>query len=136
MYEENNKVPEKEIEQSKKDRIKAYNDFVRKQHKNIFDHHQNHHSEAAKGEAISHKKFTRRVRQLNGSLQITDRGRTNDSEKAYESTDLESRPRKSHSDIQEEGLKNLRHMKSMVEEHLQKQKFDNYKPEMHFILEK
>ena len=96
LHEERNKVTDKEVEQSKKDRIRAYNDLVRKQHKEIYDHHQNHQVDIEEVEAINHKKFIRRVRKIDGSMRVTDKGgKTIETERRYESTNLEGRKRRS-----------------------------------------
>lgn len=70
MIDEKYPINQKDIEQSKKDRIKAYNDHLRSFHQEIYATHKDQKIEA---ETISNQKFIKRVRNMNGSMNITNR---------------------------------------------------------------
>ncbi len=69
MVEEKYPVSSKQIEQSKRDRIRAYNENVRSIHQDTMmvpDQRQK-----IQAETISNQKFVKRVRNMNGSMSVT-----------------------------------------------------------------
>lgn len=70
MIEEKYPLNPRELQQSKKDRIKAYNDHLRSFHQDNYAHNKQQRIEA---ETISNQKFVKRVRNMNGSMNITNR---------------------------------------------------------------
>ena len=71
MLDEKYPTNAKEIEQSKKDRIKAYASIVRS---SIKSHGDRAAGDLLESQAVSKQKFVRRVRNINGSLTITHKG--------------------------------------------------------------
>lgn len=71
MLDEKYPIASKEIEQSKKDRIKAYDSIVRQ---SIKSHPERVAGQTLEVQSTSNQKFIRRVRKLNGSLTISHRG--------------------------------------------------------------
>lgn len=69
MIEEKYPLNNRDVEQSKKDRIKAYNDHLRSFHQETFNQKQ----QRIEAETISNQKFVKRVRNMNGSMNITNR---------------------------------------------------------------
>ena len=67
MIDEKYPIQYRDIEQSKKDRIKAYNQQIRSVHQDIYQEHRN----KVESETSNHQRFIRRVRKMNGSMNIT-----------------------------------------------------------------
>ena len=72
MIEEKYPINQKDIEQSKKDRIRAYNEHLRSFHQDVYGN-QNQKEQKIEAETISNQKFVKRVRNMNGSMNITNR---------------------------------------------------------------
>ena len=71
MLEERYPMSAKELEQSKKDRVKAYDSIIRQSIKS-HSHSDRAPGQTLEGQGISNQKFVRRVRNINGSLTITN----------------------------------------------------------------
>ena len=71
MLEEKYPLSAKDLEQSKKERIKAYDSIVRR---SLKSHPERAAGQTLEAESMSHQKFVRRVRNNNGSLTISNNG--------------------------------------------------------------
>lgn len=111
MIEEKYPLNSRDVEQSKKDRIRAYNEYLRSfHHKN----HEEKQQQRVDAETISNQKFVKRVRNMNGSMNITNR-----QQDALNKGPRSDRPeRKSAEDIDhyKQGIQNLAFVKNMVRE--------------------
>ena len=70
MLEQKYPMSTRDVDQSKKDRIKAYDSIVRQSLKSQSDRGP---GETLEGKSVNNQKFVRRVRNLNGSLTVTNR---------------------------------------------------------------
>ncbi len=111
MIDEKYPINQKEIEQSKKDRIKAYNEHLRSFHHETLAPHKDQKIEA---ETISNQKFVKRVRNMNGSMNITNRQQeTVDKDHHSERAERKSAEDR---DPYKHGIQNLAFLKSMMRE--------------------
>lgn len=72
MLEEKYPLANKDVEQSKKERIKAYDHIIRQELKHNIS--KGDSSNALEGQTVANQKFVRRVRNMNGSLTVSNRG--------------------------------------------------------------
>jgi hypothetical protein len=107
MIEEKYPLNARDLEQSKKDRIKAYNDHLRSFHQDNYASKQ----QRIEAETISNQKFVKRVRNMNGSMNITNR-----QQDALNDHHSDRPERKSAEDVDhyKQGIQNLAYVKSMI----------------------
>jgi hypothetical protein len=119
MLEEKYPLDGREVEQSKRDRIKAYNQHIRQTQKQ-------QEAPSLEGQTIANKKFLRRVRQMNGSLTLSHRNSVSEGQ-------TPDRKRSEDASQYQDGIRNLAFLKNMVREQVTKEQ-DN-KPAIHFLEE-
>lgn len=132
ILEEKYPIDGREIEQSKRDRIRAYNEHIRQYHKQLKEQNQN---ERIEGETIANKKFMRRVRNMNGSLTVSNRNSVSGGQKDKEIySERSERKRSEDLDAKKQGMQNLAYLKSMIREQVAKE--EQNRPVINFIQEK
>lgn len=108
MIEEKYPLNPKDLDQSKKDRIRAYNEHLRSFHQDHYTQKQ----QRIEAETISNQKFVKRVRNMNGSMNITNRQQ--DAQQL--NSDRPERKSAEDADHYKQGIQNLAYLKSMVRE--------------------
>lgn len=122
MLDQKYPIASKEIEQSKKERIKAYAQIVREGMKS--HHHGRSAGQTLQAKSNSNQKFVRRVRNLNGSLTITKRPDDLDdkSDTMHQNiSEVVNSKSPEELDARKQGIKNLAFIKNQVRESLAKE---------------
>lgn len=117
MVEEKYPVSSKQIQQSKRDRIRAYNDNVRSIHQDtlMFVPEQKQRIQA---ETISNQKFVKRVRNMNGSMSVTKEPDNFQKEHSSEKGQRKEIEDRGH---YKQGIQNLAFLRSIIREQKEKE---------------
>ena len=119
MLEEKYPMSSKEVEQSKKDRIKAYGSIIRQSAKTHVDRAP---GSTLEGQSVDKQKFVRRVRNINGSMTVTNKpGSSEDPMFPDVNSDKGLRKGSEELDPRKQGIQNLKFLKNLVREKIEKE---------------
>jgi len=110
----------REVEHSKKERIKAYDHIIRQELRQNYDQ-KNASAETLQVLSALDQKFVRRVRNLNGSLTVSNRDSAESSKSSEKVEEKANRRSSEDLDAYKQGIRNLAFMKSLVRESIAKE---------------